>query len=136
MRVNEKNINTYKELIDLIKEGINPLEYIENGEDIEFVSKAITHEEQSQDPYWDDMAEILLKAIINYLVVKDEKDRSLEKCIEIVNLGTDKEKLNQLFNSLNDEATNYMYKAIEIAPEKTYNSIVEVLNKKLSKLVK
>ena len=128
--------NTYKELIDLIKEGINPLEYIDNVEDIEFISKAITHEEQSEEPYWDDMAEILLKAIINYLIVKDEKDRSLEKCIEIVKLGTDKEKLDQLFNNLNDEVTNYMYKAIEITPDKIYNSIIEVLNKKISKLVK
>ena len=136
MNINGKKINTEEELIDLIKEGVNPLEYIENGADIEFISKAIAHEEQSQDPYWDDMAEILLKAIINYLIIKDQKDSSLKRCMKIVSLGTDKEKLNQLFNNLNDEATNYLYKAIEIVPDKTYNSIIEVLNKKLSKLVK
>ena len=136
MRINGQIVNTNKELIDLIKKGINPLEYIENQENIEFICDAITHEEQSQDPYWDDMAKILLKAIINYLVVKNEADKSLKKCLEISNLGINKEKLDQLFHELNDEAISYMYKPIEIAPDRTYGSIVDTLIEKLSKLVK
>lgn len=136
MKINENMINSEKELINLIKDGINPLEYIQNESDVEFVSKAISHEEQSEDPYWDDMAEILLKAVIHYLIIKNEENKSLKRCLEITNLGVDREKLNQLFNELDDEAIKYMYKPIEIAPDKTYNNIVEILSKKLSNLVK
>ena len=43
-------------------------------------------------------------------------------------------KLNII--ELNDEAISYMYKPIEIAPDRTYGSIVDTLIEKLSKLVK
>ena len=37
---------------------------------------------------------------------------------------------------LDINAIKYMYKPVEIAPDKTYNNIIEILSKKLSNLVK
>ena len=132
---NEKYIFDENELINLIKEGINPLEYIRNKDDINFISYAITKDTQSIDPFWDDMANTLLKAIINYLLASRIEDKSLKRCLEISKLGLNKAELSDLFYSLDDTETISLFKQIESAPDKTYKSIVNTLNEKLSKLI-
>ena len=136
LKINEKYIFDENELINLIKEGINPLEYIRNKDDINFISYAITKDTQSIDPFWDDMANILLKAIINYILSSREEDKSLKRCLEISELGLNKVELSNLFYSLDDTETISLFKQIESAPDKTYKSIVDTLNEKLSKLIK
>ena len=70
MKINGKMIESQSEILQLIREGVNPLEYMEGDYDIDLVTKAITHAESSEDPYFDDMAETLLKSIVYYLYEK------------------------------------------------------------------
>ena len=81
------------------------------------------------------MANTLLKAIINYLLASRKEDKSLKRCLEISKLGLNKAELSDLFYSLDDTETISLFKQIESAPDKTYKSIVDTLNEKLSKLI-
>ena len=77
MKVDEKVISTEQEVLELIKCGTNPLEYIESERDIDLICKAIANAEKSEDTYWDDMADILLKSIIYYLKDKEDETKTL-----------------------------------------------------------
>ncbi len=142
MKINEKIINEKEELLNLIKEGVNPVEYIENDRDIDLICAAIAHEEKSEDEFYDDSAETLLKAIIHYLIkANKEENKSLTRCKEIVesviNSSDRRTEMNKIIDSSEDnESAKVLYKAIEIATDKTFNTIFETLSEKLSKIVK
>ncbi len=45
----------------------------------------------SSDPYWDDMAEMLLKALIYYLIAtRPEEEQNLASCAELVRAANNK----------------------------------------------
>jgi type IV secretion system protein VirD4 len=90
------------------------------------------------DPYWDDMAEMLLKALIYYLMAtRPEAEQNLSSCAELVraaNNNSGGNLLTELMNQLPyDHPARMYYKSIEIAPEKTYGSILSSLQSKLGK---
>ena len=94
--------------------------------------------ESGSDPYWDDMAEMLLKALIYYLIAtRPEEEQNLASCAELVRAANNKggsNLLSELIGQLPyDHPARMYYKSIEIAPEKTYGSILSSLQSKLGK---
>ena len=94
--------------------------------------------ENKSDPYWDDMAEMLLKALIYYLMAtRPEEEQNLASCAELVRAANSNSGDNLLTNLMNqlpyDHPARMNYKSIEIAPEKTYGSILSSLQSKLGK---
>ena len=92
----------------------------------------------SSDPYWDDMAEMLLKALIYYLIAtRPEEEQNLASCAELVRAANNKGGSNLLTELISqlpyDHPARMYYKSIEIAPEKTYGSILSSLQSKLGK---
>ena len=84
------------------------------------------------------MAEMLLKALIYYLMaVRPEEEQNLASCSELVraaNSNGGSNLLTELINQLPyDHPARMYYKSIEIAPEKTYGSILSSLQSKLGK---
>ena len=137
MQVNDSIVKTNSEIINLIREGINPLDYIKDDVDMDLVCNAIAHVKVSEDPYWDDSAEILLKSIVFYLLFKGGETKTLSRCLEIVELGLNdansRETIGKMLEC--DERSNVLFKAIEIAADKTYKSIFETLKDKLNEIL-
>ena len=93
---------------------------------------------EKSDPYWDDMAEMLLKALIYFLMAtRPDEEQNLASCAELVraaNSNSSGNLLTELMNQLPyDHPARMNYKSIEIAPEKTYGSILSTLQSKLGK---
>ena len=91
-----------------------------------------------KDPYWSDMSEMLLKALIYYLLAtRPEEEQNLASCAELVrtaNSNGGENLLTELINQLPyDHPARMYYNSIEIAPEKTYSSILSSLQSKLGK---
>ncbi len=93
---------------------------------------------EKSDPYWEDMAEMLLKALIYFLMAtRPDEEQNLASCAELVraaNSNSGGNLLTELMNQLPyDHPARMNYKSIEIAPEKTYGSILSTLQSKLGK---
>ena len=123
-------------------DGYNPLHHINNEIDVDVIASTIVKGQQTDsgkaDPYWDDMAEMLLKALIYYLIAtRPEEEQNLASCAELVraaNSNGGSNLLTELMNELPyDHPARMNYKSIEIAPEKTYSSILSTLQSKLGK---
>ena len=123
-------------------DGYNPLLHIQSGLDVDVIANTIVKgqksDNSSSEPYWDDMAEMLLKALIYYLIaVAPEEERNLASCAELVraaNSNGGSNLLTDLISKLPREHPARMYyKSIEIAPDKTYSSILSSLQSKLGK---
>ncbi len=133
-------------VLNLVKpqksDGYNPLLHIRNEIDVDVIANTIVKGQgesvKSSDPYWDDMAEMLLKALIYYLkAVRPEEEQNLASCAELVRAANSNGGDNLLTNLMNqlpfDHPARMNYKSIEIAPEKTYGSILSSLQSKLGK---
>ena len=116
--------------------------HINSEIDVDVIANTIVKGQSSEsgnsDPYWDDMAEMLLKALIYYLMaVRPEEEQNLASCSELVraaNSNGGNNLLTELINQLPyDHPARMYYKSIEIAPEKTYGSILSSLQSKLGK---
>ncbi len=123
-------------------DGYNPLMHIASEIDVDVIANTIVKGQKSEgntsDPYWDDMAEMLLKALIYYLIATaPEEEQNLASCSELVraaNTNGGSNLLTELINQLPyDHPARMYYKSIEIAPEKTYGSILSSLQSKLGK---
>ncbi len=123
-------------------DGYNPLMHISSELDVDVIANTIVKGQKSEsgsnDPYWDDMAEMLLKALIYYLIAtRPEEEQNLASCAELVraaNSNGGSNLLTELMNQLPyDHPARMNYKSIEIAPEKTYGSILSSLQSKLGK---
>lgn len=123
-------------------DGYNPLMHIESEIDVDVIANTIVKGQKSEggtsDPYWDDMAEMLLKALIYYLLAtRPEEEQNLSSCAELVRAANSNgggNLLTELMNQLPyDHPARMNYKSIEIAPEKTYGSILSTLQSKLGK---
>ncbi len=123
-------------------DGYNPLMHVNSEIDVDVIANTIVKGQKSEgggsDPYWDDMAEMLLKALIYYLIaVRPEEEQNLASCSELVraaNTNGGSNLLTELMNQLPyDHPARMNYKSIEIAPEKTYGSILSSLQSKLGK---
>ena len=123
-------------------DGYNPLFHIKNEIDVDVIANTIVKGQgesaKSSDPYWEDMAEMLLKALIYYLkAVRPPEEQNLASCAELVRAANNNGGDNLLSNLMNqlpfDHPARMNYKSIEIAPEKTYGSILSSLQSKLGK---
>ncbi len=121
-------------------DGYNPLMHISSEIDVDVIANTIVKGQKTEgsDPYWDDMAEMLLKALIYYLIAtRPEEEQNLASCAELVraaNANGGSNLLTELINQLPyDHPARMNYKSIEIAPEKTYGSILSSLQSKLGK---
>ena len=123
-------------------DGYNPLMHISSEIDVDVIANTIVKGQQTdsgkQDPYWDDMAEMLLKALIYYLIARrPEEEQNLASCAELVRAANNNGGSNLLTELMNelpyDHPARMYYKSIEIAPEKTYGSILSSLQSKLGK---
>ena len=136
MKINEKDISTKSELLDLIREGVNPLEFIKDERDIDFVCNSLVMEGTDEDLFYEESAENLLRAILYYLVYTDNEEKSLNRCKEIAKMGLDEEKSRVEVKKLLDkeERAKTLYVSIDIASDKTYIEIFAKLNERLSKI--
>ena len=122
-------------------DGFNPLFHIQNEIDVDVIANTIVKgqtSEKSSDPYWDDMAEMLLKALIYYLIaVRPKEEQNLASCSELVRAANKTGGDNLLSNLINqlpyDHPARMNYKSVEIASDKTYSSILSSLQSKLGK---
>ena len=122
-------------------DGYNPLMHIASELDVDVIANTIVKGQKTDsgsDPYWDDMAEMLLKALIYYLIAtRPEEEQNLASCAELVraaNKNGGSNLLSDLMSQLPyDHPARMYYKSIEIAPEKTYGSILSSLQSKLGK---
>ena len=122
-------------------DGYNPLMHVASELDVDVIANTVVKGQTSEsksDPYWDDMAEMLLKALIYYLIAtRPEEEQNLASCSELVraaNTNGGSNLLTELMNQLPyDHPARMYYKSIEIAPEKTYGSILSSLQSKLGK---
>ena len=123
-------------------DGYNPLLHISSEIDVDVIANTIVKGQKAEgsgsDPYWDDMAEMLLKALIYYLLAtRPEEEQNLASCAELVRAANSNgggNLLTELMNQLPyDHPARMNYKSIEIAPEKTYGSILSTLQSKLGK---
>ncbi len=123
-------------------DGYNPLMHIASEIDVDIIANTIIRGQSDvtnkSDPYWDDMAEMLLKSLIYYLLAtRPEEEQNLASCAELVraaNKSGGGNLLTELISELPyDHPARMYYKSIEIAPEKTYSSILSSLQSKLGK---
>ena len=123
-------------------DGYNPLMHISSEIDVDVIANTIVKgqkvEGSNSDPFWDDSAEMLLKALIYYLLAtRPEEEQNLASCAELVraaNSNGGSNLLTELMSQLPyDHPARMNYKSIEIAPEKTYSSILSTLQSKLGK---
>lgn len=136
MKINEKDISTKSELLGLIREGVNPLEFIKDERDIDFVCNSLVIEGKDEDLFYEESAENLLRAILYYLVYTDNEEKTLNRCKEIAKIGLNEEKARENIKELLDkeERAKTLYVSIDIASDKTYKEIFEKLNERLSKI--
>ena len=133
-------------VLNLVKpqnsDGYNPLMHISSEIDVDVIANTIVKGQKtdgsSSDPFWDDSAEMLLKALIYYLMAtRPEEEQNLASCAELVraaNSNGGSNLLTELISKLPyDHPARMNYKSIEIAPEKTYSSILSTLQSKLGK---
>ena len=133
-------------VLNLVKpqnsDGYNPLMHISSEIDVDVIAHTIvkgqSDTENKSDPYWDDMAEMLLKALIYYLMAtRPEEEQNLASCAELVRAANNNGGSNLLTDLISqlpyDHPARMYYKSIEIAPEKTYSSILSSLQSKLGK---
>ena len=122
-------------------DGYNPLMHVASELDVDVIANTIVKGQKTEsgsDPYWDDMAELLLKSLIYYLIAtRPEEEQNLSSCAELVRAANAKggnNLLTELMEQLPyDHPARMYYKSIEIAPEKTYGSILSSLQSKLGK---
>lgn len=130
MQIDERTINTKVELLNLIKERINPLEYVKEEKDIDFISDSIIIEGTDEDAYYEETAEIVFKSILYYVLFTKNEEKTLERCKKIAQMQI--EEIKELVAK--EERANVLFKPVEIASEKTAKEVFEKLNDRLSKI--
>ncbi len=133
MKINEKMITTKEELLNMIKGGINPLDYVIEENDIDLITESITIEGNDEDSYYEESAEILFKSIVYYVLKTENEEKTLKRCKEIFING--KENYESLKNMLsNVESARVLFVPIDIASEKTRKDVFDKLEERLSKI--
>lgn len=120
-------------------DGYNPLAHIRGTLDIDTIVKIISKKEggdsKSNDPFWDQTSEALLKAVIYYIMLnRPEEEWSLASCLALVRLGGENEgeDLRNIFMSLPFEnPARKAFETIRLGSEKTFSNILVSLAAKL-----
>ena len=124
-------------------DSYNPIQHVKSELDVDVIANTIVKGQKSEaasgaDPYWDNMAELLLKALIYYLIAaRPSEEQNLASCAELVRAANNKGNTNLLSELINklpyDHPARMNYKSVEIASDKTYSSILSSLQSKLGK---
>ena len=122
-------------------DGYNPLHHINSEIDVDVIANTIVKGQgdgNSSDPFWDDMSEMLMKALIYYLkATRPPEEQNLASCSELVraaNSSSGDSLLGNLIGQLPyDHPARMYYKNIEMLPEKTFGSVLGTLQSKLGK---
>ena len=123
-------------------DSYNPLQHIKNEIDVDIIANTIVKGQKAEgsasDPYWDNMAELLLKSLIYYLVAaRPPEEQNLASCAELVRAANNNGGSNLLTELMSqlpyDHPARMNYKSVEIASDKTYSSILSTLQSKLGK---
>lgn len=120
-------------------DGYNPLAHIRSTLDVDTIVKIISKKEggdsKSNDPFWDQTSEALLKAVIYYIILKrPQEEWSLASCLALVRLGgeNDGEDLRNLFMALPfEDPARKAFETIRLGSEKTFSNILVSLAAKL-----
>ena len=114
-------------------DGYNPLHHINNEIDVDIIANTIVKgqgEGKSSDPFWDDMGEMLMKALIYYLkAVRPLEEQSLASCSELVRTANSSGGDNLLTNLMNyfDKFLIYpMFGATSVAVYYAVNSMSKI----------
>lgn len=124
-------------------DGYNPLFQIQSEMDVDIIASTIVKgqkKEGSDDPFWDNMSEFLLKALIYYLLAaRPLEEQNLASCAEMVRAASnngDTNTLADLIHQLPPEHPARMnFQSVEVSAgsEKTYSSILASLQSSLGK---
>ena len=123
-------------------DGYNPLAHIKSDLDVDVIASTIIKgqgKSSSSDPFWDDTAEMLLKALIYYLIAtRPPEEQNLASCAEMVRAAAaDSNGSNLLKEMMSvlpiDHPARTYYKNVEVASEKTFSSILVSVQAKLGK---
>ena len=123
-------------------DGYNPLAHIKSDIDVDVIANTIIKGQNkagAADPFWDDTAEMLLKALIYYLLaVRPPEEQNLASCAEMVRAAAaDSNGSNLLKEMMSvlplDHPARTYYKNVEVASEKTFSSILVSVQAKLGK---
>ena len=123
-------------------DGYNPLAHIRSDIDVDVIANTIIKGQSkagASDPFWDDTAEMLLKALIYYLMaVRPPEEQNLASCAEMVRAAAaDSNGSNLLKEMMSvlpiDHPARTYYKNVEVASEKTFSSILVSVQAKLGK---
>ena len=124
-------------------DGYNPLAHVKSDLDVDVIASTIIKGQKvagsSADPFWDDTAEMLLKALIYYLLAtRPPEEQNLASCAEMVRAAAaDSNGSNLLKEMMSvlpmDHPARTYYKNVEVASEKTFSSILVSVQAKLGK---
>lgn len=121
-------------------DGYNPLMNVKSEADVDIIAHTIVKGQggEAKDPYWDDMAEILLKALIYYLIAtRPEEEQNLASAAELVRNANSAGDINILSDLIYELPASHParknYSSVEIAPEKAFGSILSTLQSRLGK---
>ena len=124
-------------------DSYNPLFHVKSQLDVDIIASTIVKGQKNEksstaDPYWDNMSELLLKALIYYLIAtRPPEEQNLASCAELVraaNNNGDSNLLSDLINKLpREHPARTNFKNVELASEKTYSSILSSLQSSLGK---
>ena len=122
-------------------DGYNPLAHIESSLDVDVIASTIVkgqHKgESSSDPFWDNTAEMLLKALIYYLMAtRPPEEQNLASCAELIRAAAaDNNGGSMLKNLMSDlpptHPARMNFKNVEVASDKTFSSILVSLQAQL-----
>lgn len=120
-------------------DGYNPLAHIRGTLDVDTIVKIISKKEggdtKSNDPFWDQTSEALLKSMIYYIMLnRPQEEWNLASCLALVRLGGENEgeDLRNIFMSLPFEnPARKAFETIRLGSEKTFSNILVSLAAKL-----
>ena len=124
-------------------DGYNPLFHIQSEMDVDIIASTIVKGQKknaTDDPFWDNMSEFLLKALIYYLLAtRPIEEQNLASCAEMVRAASnngDTNTLADLIHQLPPEhpaRMNFQSVEVSAASDKTYSSILASLQSALGK---
>ena len=88
-------------------DSYNPIQHVKSELDVDVIANTIVKGQKSEvssgaDPYWDNMAELLLKALIYYLIAaRPQEEQNLASCAELVRAANSKGNTNLLSELIN-----------------------------------
>lgn len=124
-------------------DSYNPLAHIHSEIDVDVIASTVVKGQKkegssTQDPFWDNMSELLLKSLIYYLKdARPEEEQNLASCAEMVRAANNNGATNILAEEIHklpyDHPAVMNFKSVELASDKTYSSILSSLQSALGK---